>query len=281
MFSGIPYHIGSLLVPIAHAFEIEPPDGAIGGGIDGFLSYVAQIVPVLQGLFVGIAFVILLILAASLVIFSGNESAATETKTGYLHLVIGGILVGAAGLLAEAVTPGLQGVGGEVIYRFHISTTMYNIVLYIKYMLAAALIANIVIQSFRLIVSQGDSAKIERSTKRLVNSFIGVGIVLLVEAIVHSVNLEYQYVDVSGVGAADLNIMNAELVGLANFLLTIIGLGVVVGLIIAGILFILSVNESLKEKAMSVIKTCIVVLIVCLVAYALVNFFLGAVMPVA
>ena len=55
----------------------------------------------------------------------------------------------------------------------------------------------------------------------------------------------------------------------------------VIGLIVAGILYVLSVNESLKEKAMAIIKTCIVVLVIVLISYAMVNFFLGAILPAA
>lgn len=262
------------LVPHALAFQIEPPGG--GGGVGGFTAYVGQVIPVLQGLFVGVAFVMLLITAATMIIFSQSESTMSETKSSYLYIVIGGIVVGVATMIAQAVAPGLNGVGGEVVSRVSITPAFYNVILYLKYALAAGFIANIVIQAFRLISSQGEQEYIDRARKRLIHSLVGVGIVLLADSIVRTVNLESNFMDVQpSNGVADMTIMNMELVGLANFLLTILGTCIVVAIIIAGIMFIVSVNESLKEKALNIIKTCVIILVIILVSYALVNLFLN------
>ena len=77
----------------------------------------------------------------------------------------------------------------------------------------------------------------------------------------------------SGRGGSPLTIV-AQLVGLANFLLTFLGVLVVVLMVAAGIMLIVSVDEGLKDKAKTVVKTSIITLAVVLCSYVIVNAFI-------
>ncbi len=268
--------LAALMPSTAWAFDITPPDGGGGGGAEGLAAYVAQIIPVLQILFVGLATLMLVMYAGRMVIFSSQESTKSEAKMAYLYLIVGGVIVAAAGWVAQALTPGIAGVGGEVIQRSYIETPIQNAILYMKMVLAAGLMANIVIQAVRLINSDGDQAKVDRAKKRLINSFIGVGLVLIANSIVLSSNPSTLGDSSMSAGSADLNYIVSEIVGLSNFLITLIGAGVVIAIIIAGVLLVFSVNESLKEKVKHIILTSIFILVVLLISYALINFFLNA-----
>ncbi len=250
---------------MAWAFDIPPPSG--GGGAEGLAGYVGQIIPVLQILFVGVAFLMLVTYAGKMIVYSSQESSHTESKMAYLYLAVGGILVAVAGWAAQAFAPGIEGVGGQVVFLSNIEAPLMNAILYLKLALATALMVNIVLQSFRLISSEGEQAKVDRAKKRLFNSFVGVAVVLLANSIILSAN--------PGSGSADLTYAIAEVIGLCNFLISLIGTGVIIAIIVAGVLLIFSVNESLIQKVKHIIFTCIFILVILLISYTLINFFLN------
>lgn len=69
--------------------------------------------------------------------------------------------------------------------------------------------------------------------------------------------------------------LSAEVVGIANFLITLVGALCVVAMILAGIAYVISVDESYKDSAKTAIKVSIVTLVIMLLSYAIVNTFLS------
>ncbi len=255
--------VGLLLAPVpAWAFEVGLPIGGIGGGFAGFIAYVLQVVPVLRGMFVAFAFFFLFLFAATMVLFSHDESAMTEAKKAYAYAVIGMVVVGLSTLIAQAIMPGSP----AFIHPGILEPSFENVIAYGKWAVAVALVINVVIQGFRLVISHGEQEYVDRARKRLFMSFVGTILVVLTQAIVVAVN--------PGLGA-DLDGLNEEAVGLANFLLAFIGAGAVIAIVVAGIYLVVSVDESLKERAKGIIKTSIIALIVVLLSYALVNAFIN------
>lgn len=252
-----------LLAPIpAWAFTVIQPPGTTGGGMAGFVTYVGQLIPALYGMFIGFAFLMLFVYAATMILYSNDESAKTEAKSAYVYAMIGMAVVGISGFIAQAIMPSGT---ASIVKPADVDPYLNNIVTYAKGAVSIALIVNIVIQGFRLVLSQGEQEYIDRARKRLFYSFVGAVFVILAQAIVLAVDPSQ---------SSTLDGLTAEGVGIANFLLTFVGAGAVIAIIIAGIFLVVSVDESLKDKAKTIIKSSLITLIVVVVSYALVNTFI-------
>lgn len=238
----------------AYALAVESPGGP-GGGASGFIAYVAQSISSLQGLFAGVLVLFLFLYGLNMIIYSSEDSEKNESKSAYIYAIFGIIVVSIADLIAGAIRPGST----TLVRPGMIEGPLLNIVDYCVAAVGVAMLANIAVQGFRLLVSQGAQEQMDKAKKRLIASFIGVVVVLLTKTIVLAVT------------GHDIGILSLEAAGIANFIITFVGVGAVIAIAIAGFMLVLSVNESFKDKAKTIIKTCIVALIVTLLSYVIVD----------
>jgi hypothetical protein len=234
-----------------------------GGGVAGASTYVFdKIVVALEIGFVAVAIIVLMISAFNMVLFSHEEDTVKNSHSAFVYTIAGGAVVGLARWFVVAFSPTENGPG---IYNPTVVEAMIqNVLTFIRLALGILLTINIVVQAFRLINSQGEQDFVDKAKKRLISSFRGVLLVLIVNAIF--VNIVPQ--------AGSSQAIGNEIAGVANYLLTLLGAGAVIAIVIAGILLIVSVDESLKDKAKTLIKTAIVALLAVLVSYALVTAFI-------
>jgi len=165
------------------------------------------------------------------------------------------VVVAIADLIGASIQPG----NALIIQTGPVQGALTNIVEYCVAAVGIALVANVSVQGFRLLVSQGAQEYVDKAKKRLIASFIGVAVVLLTDTIVETIT------------GRDTGIISEEVAGIANFIITFIGIGAVIAISIAGFMLVLSVDESLKDKAKTVIKTSIVALIATLLSYMIVD----------
>lgn len=235
------------------------PCSSMGGGAEGLRGYLVEnIVTVMEAGFVAVTALALFTSALRMVLKSNDETAVTESRTAFIYAIFGCAVVGLAHIIARAIAP--SEVGAGLIDQGAVATGIGNIVLYIKMIITTLLIVNIVIQGFRLITAQGQEEQTSKAKNRLIFSFIGAGIILLANAIAVSVNPELGTPDQIG----------NEIVGIANFMLTILGFLAVIALIVAGAMLALHPDDGVREKVKSIIKTVVFALIVAIVSYALV-----------
>lgn len=262
------------LPSIAHAFYIDPssvmmlcdivPCNASGGGAAGLSFYVLdRIVAALEIGIIAAAIICLFIAAAQMTAFSSQENTVTESRTSYIYIIIGLAIIGLARWFVTAFSP--VDTGSALVNTDIVEAGIGNIVIYFKLIISVTLTANIVLQAFRLITSQGQQEQVDKAKKRLIAGFIGAGIIMLANVIVVSVLP----------GFASSGAIAIEIAGIANYILAILGFLSVLAIVAAGLLLVVSVDESLKEKAKSIIKTSIVGLIVVLTSYALVTAFIA------
>lgn len=183
-----------------------------------------------------------------------SDNASTETKQAFVYAVTAAILVGGAEIIAGAFEIGTvdpSEVGGVF------ETTVLP---FIMGLLSAALIANVTIQGILMIVSS-DEGGATKARKRFIHGIIGVAIALLASPFVKAI-----------MGKNSSPIVD-EAVGIGDFLITIFGILAVVGVIVSGFMLILSVDESLKDKARKLLISCIVALIVVISSAALLHLF--------
>ena len=256
----VPTHVFAQIIPCA--LPGLPCVG--GGGAEGLNQYIMEkIVPLMEVGFIGVAVVMLFTYAATFVFWSTEESSVTEAKTAYIYAITGASIVGLADITVRSFAPSY--VGANIVNIPLINSGIQNVILYFKLILATAVTSNIVIQAFRLITAQSQD-QTEKARKRILTGFVGVAIMLMTDAIMRTVSPEY--------GAQSVGIA-IELVGVANFLLVILGVLFVAAIVVAGMMLILSADESLKDKAKSVVKTSVISLIIVMTSFIIVNTFLS------
>lgn len=246
----------------ALALIVTPPGTVGANGAADLFFFVNQFKIPLQLAFFGVATFFLFLNAATMVLYSHDESMMGQAKSGIIYAIFGGVAVAAAQYVAAAIAPGTA----YFVKPGLIDPVVANVLNYALAGVSLALIVNIIIQAFRLLSSQGGQEYVDRARKRLIYSIVGAFLVTLVVPILNAAT------PLEG-GGTGLGALINEGIGLANFLLTLVGAGAVLAIIIAGILLIISIDESLKEKAKALIKTSIVVIAVILISYALIAAF--------
>ena len=266
--------LGTLLIPVrAHAFDIDAssvmmlcgivPCSSAGGGATGLSFYVFdRIVTAMEVGIIAAALIALFIAAAQMVAFSDQENTVTESRSAYIYIIAGLVIIGLARWFVIAFSPVNTGVA--LVNQGTVEQGIGNVVTYLKLITAVTLMVNIVVQAFRLITTQGVQEQADKAKKRFVAGFIGAGVIMLANVIVVSV--------LPGFGSS--GVLAVQIAGIANYILMILGLLSVLAIVTAGVLLIVSIDETLKDKAKNIIKTSIVGLIVVLTSYALVTAFI-------
>lgn len=284
LFPALIGFLAAILPIPANALSIPINFCGIGGfgcrnvsGVSGLTGYFGGIfVNGLGVTFVAVAIAMFFYYAAQLIAGSNEESTVTESKMAYAHAITGGAIVSLAGTIVRAFTPGVIGPGGALVNRAPLEAGFWNVIDYFRLIIGTALIVNTVYQGIRLIMAQGDE-DIQAVRKRLLYGFVGVAIVLLANALVIAAYPQTipasPILGLNGQGGDPLTIVD-ELVGLANFFLTFLGVLAVVLIVAAGIMLIVSIDEGLKDKAKTVVKTSIITLAVVLCSYVIVNMFI-------
>ncbi|NOS67539.1 MAG: hypothetical protein HOO67_04215 [Candidatus Peribacteraceae bacterium] len=264
----------ALLLPASvSAYEIDPesmamlcgivPCSGAGGGSLGLSVYLFdRIVTALEVGIIAAAILSIFAAAVRMVMFSSEENTVTESRTSFIYIITGLAIIGLARWFVLAFSPAQT--GSDLVDAGVVESGIGNIVTYFKLIIAVSLLVNIVAQAFRLITSQGQQESVEKAKKRFIAGFIGAGIIMLANVIVAAI--------VPGFGGS--TVLAVEIAGIANYMLVILGFMAVLAIVTAGVMLIVSVDEGLKDKAKSVIKTAIVALIVVLTSYALVTAFI-------
>jgi len=195
-----------------------------------------------------------------LLLGSHNESTLSEIKSAYGQAIAGAALVGGAYLLADTFAGSTSSTALVVADPFN--NVVGNVTTFIKALLATVVLLNIFIQGVRLIVST-DEGSSDNAKKRLLHGMIGAAFVILASTIVGAF---YE--------SRTASIMTNEIVGLARYVLTLFGGLAVIGLIVSGIMLVVSVDESLKDRAKKLIISSVVALAVAIAAFGITTIFI-------
>lgn len=268
-----PLGLGLLLslVPFP-AYAVDPcpvpflPCG-VGVGVAGAAAYIAGTFwPLLRYLFIGVAFGMLFYYALLLLVAGSEEQQITEVKSAYGHAIIGAAIVSLSWIIVDSFGPLSAGMGvggGALVDQPQIRTALDNAIGGFKLALATAVAINLTIQGIRLIALQGNESELENQKKRFLYGLLGVAMILLVVPIVNSV-----------APGSNSGIITGEMVGFANFLLTLFGFLAVVAVIVGGVMIVISAEEGLKDTGKKLIFGSVIALIVVLSSYSIVRFFL-------
>lgn len=254
----------ALLAPAASAQDLNPcifnlP--CIGGGAEGFGFFVQDsVIPYMLIVFVAIGFWVFFYYAFRLITESReNENVIKEARDGYAQLLYACTIVGVATFIVAAFG---RNAADTLVNPEPLNTVFSTVTLFFRIIVGVTLTAVIVAQGFLIIISS-EEGEIDKHRKRLINAILGVGVMLIANALVRALQ-----------PGANSGIFANEVRGIANYLLVLMVLMAVVAIIVAGAFYLLSVNEDLKEKAKNTIKTVVIATIIVVCAYVIVFFFI-------
>ena len=208
--------------------------------------------------FFGIFFAMVVFYGFRLAIESRSDQSVQDAFNSIIQAAVGATLVSGAYILANAfaVPETLPNVA-----LVEVGFLAKGIAFFIQF-IGFILMGNIVVQGIRLIVSL-EKGHTDTARKNMILSFIGAVMVMLAQPVLSAVT-----------PGAFRNEINDNIVGIANFLATIFGVGAVLAFIVAGIMLVVSINENIKDRAKTLMFTSIVALIVVMSSLALVTVLL-------
>lgn len=235
----------------------------VGCGTDPQI-YIANLISGTHGLrtmFGGILLAMFIYYGIKLLLGSKDENTITEIKGAYSSALFGSILVAGAFFLADTFATANPTGATSLTNEAAFNTVTANSIAFFFGLVSSVALVNIVFQGIRLITAQ-EEGDIDKARKRFVHGMIGAGIVILSGAAVNSFF------------GINVNIATTEISGIAVFVVTIFGALAVIGIIIAGIMLVVSVEESLKDRAKKLIITSVVALAVVIASFGIVSTFL-------
>ncbi|MDD5055332.1 MAG: hypothetical protein PHZ00_03620 [Candidatus Peribacteraceae bacterium] len=203
--------------------------------------------------FWGISLVALLYYGAQMVLNSSKDQAYSDTTNSFLNALIGFVIIAAASTFATSFAAYNPSGLGPVIAK--VSSTLV-------YASSGIFILMATLAGLQMVLTQGDEGEFTKWQKVLIGNIIGVMIIFLSSILVNAVM------------AQDEASIIVEMKGLALFLLTLLGFIGVIALIVAGVMLIISIDESLRDKAKQIVIGTLITLAFVLASYTLIITFL-------
>lgn len=197
------------------------------------------------------------IYGARLILLGEKSDIVDETKYAYAYGITGAaVYIFADALIASAVSgPNVEPV----------KSALESIIGYANLVIGSLILVTITYQGFRIIIKRGDEGAFDDLRKRFVFLITGIIVWALANVIVTAA--------MPGSGTTRFI---TEIAGVIRYLLQIIGALSVLSFIFAGFLYIISVDESQKDRAKKAMKNTVIALVVVAFSYVIVQFAANA-----
>lgn len=233
-----------------------------GGGAAGASLYIlVRLVDGLKIVLIAAAVIFAFLAAVNMVLHPMDENAVKEARMSYTYIIIGAAIVIVAEFIVNTFAVGY---GPLIVNAAPFQAGTLLVIRFILGVMGIGLVANVVIQAFRILTSQGEQAQLDKARKRLIAGFVGLALILLSPFITGSLDVHRD----TGGNAA---IVGHQIIGIARFILTLLGGGALVTMIAAGITTVLSGDEALKDKAKTLAKVSLIALVASVIAHPLLN----------
>lgn len=253
----------NLALVSAVAFLLPTPCFAGAGA--AYLSNLVQfgLLPELMAAFWGLAAGAVFYYAVRMVLEAQKEEAGKDLSNAFIFAITGFAIIACASAFASAFGVGVLSTDAVAdVNPGILDFSIMSVANFIIKMSAGVFVLIIVITGLKMIATQGESSNFDKWRKVLVANCIGVVMMLTAYFVIHAVS--------------DINsaMLITEMRGLALWMLTIIGFVCVVALIIAGILLIVSIDESLKDRAKRIVIGTLISLLIVIACYTLIIVFM-------
>ncbi|MFA5799331.1 MAG: hypothetical protein WC840_00035 [Candidatus Peribacteraceae bacterium] len=242
--------IGFVLIA---GFLLTPQTGSAAGGAAALSVFIQNHI-LNQALiaFGGIVAAAVFYYAVRMIVNSQSESSYSELRNSFVHTFTGLVVIGCAAGIANA------------FYTMTPNPLILGITSVTDYILTGAagvFTLMVTIAGIGMVTSQGDEGAFSKWRKVMIGNIIGTVIMLLAATIVNAVTSRNPF------------LVTSELAGISLFLLQIIGFVCVIALIVAGILLIVSIDESLRDRAKRIIIGTLIALALLIASYTLIATF--------
>ncbi len=203
--------------------------------------------------FSGIAAAAIFYYGIRMIVDSYNEKAFTDVTNSFMYVIMGLMVIALAGAFTNSffntISPGLliPGINSIISFMIRAAEGVFTLM--------------VVIAGLRMVTAQGDEGAFDKWKKVLIGNCVGAMIMLIANFIVISI------------ATRDASVIVEELVGIGLFMLTIVGFASVLALIIGGILLIISIDESLRDRAKRAIIGTLISLVIVVATYSLIVTF--------
>ncbi len=196
---------------------------------------------------------------ARLILESQNEGVLTETRKSFLYAITGFAILAVMYPLAYTFTRGVTSqnpINTQLLIPHFDDLRGYIIIV-----AEGVFVLLLTFHALRLLASMGDESAVEKSRKGIIQNIAGIVLMALADVI----SAAFLGEDASGIAT--------ELAGIAAFVVTLIGGIATLALIVAGVVLIVSVDESLKERAKRIVSGTLIAIIIALLSYVLLLTF--------
>jgi predicted small integral membrane protein len=239
------------------------------GGEEIALNAIQRAITLVKYAMGAVALVFGILYAMNLIFARGSEDTIGKQKKNFLWAFIGFVILMAASGVAEIFKP--QDATPDQLIDFDAARSQtLNLVTYMKWMLGSVIVMLMTLSGIKMIMAQGDEAKITEQKKNLVWSGIGMLVILLAGNLVNA----FYVVKDSVASPADPSKAALELGGVISLILVFLGPVAVLFTIYAGALYLTALDdEDRTKKAKSMIIGGVMGIVIIYSAYALVNTF--------
>ncbi len=206
--------------------------------------------------FAGIAAAVVFYYAIRMVIEAHKDESGKDLANSFMYVLTGFAIIAMAGGFANAF-------GLGTINPMALNVGIISVIDFIISMSVGIFVLIIVLTGLRMIASQGEEGNFDKQRKVLVANCVGVVLMLVAKVIVLAL-----------VDVGTPNLIITEMRGMAYYMLTLIGFMSVAALIAAGVLLIVSVDESLKDRAKKIVIGTLVSLLIVVACYSLIVIFI-------
>ncbi len=255
--------LGALIVALPDMAFMQAPDPCSviptlpcnGGGSGGLSATVVNLAfsgtaKTIFGAFLSLYF---FTYGARLILLGEKSDIVQDTKNAYAYGITGAAVYIFADSIIATVNNGINtapAIG-----------TLEAVIAYTNAIIGSLILITITYQAFRVIVKRGDESALDDLRKRFGFLITGIVVYILANAIVAAA--------MPGAGTARIV---SEIAGVIRYVLQIIGALAVLNFLFAGFLYVISVDESQKDRAKKAMKNTVIALIVAAFSYMIVAF---------
>lgn len=263
--------------------------------VGGYRAGEGGIIGVTRMIIGGVAVLMIIISALQMLFSDGEEGKIQKAKNGIYYGIVGLGLISVAGEVTKILSLSDEGI--KAAYQTDSLTCAKTIlndtntlqcraklfnrsvqigITFIKYIIGAFAIFEIIVSSFHLVGMGGEPEKLADDKKKLLWGIVGLALVIFSDTFVGKVFYKLNFnapIGPDGVKPAlDPSAGVAQIVGFTNFIISIVGPLAILALIGGGVMYMLAGGDETKiQQAKRIIFAALIGIVVIYGAFALVS----------